>query len=80
MDEHEQYLQVLIGDEPAPDDRAWKVAAGHIIAATWQQARKTNGRVTRLERVVFGSGLLGLGIAVGLGVISLESVVRGLLP
>lgn len=37
------------------DDRAWKIAAGFVLTKTLEQATKTNGRVTRLEKFMWGA-------------------------
>lgn len=47
MSDGDDILAALLEPE---SDRAWKVAAGHVIYTTLEEVRRTNGRVTSLER------------------------------
>lgn len=48
--DHGELLDQLL--DPT-NDRAWKVAAGYILSDVHSQTRKTNGRVTKLERFMW---------------------------
>lgn len=46
MNISESYIDDLLKPE---DDRAWKLAVGHILKEQLEEARKTNGRLLRVE-------------------------------
>lgn len=46
MNIDETYIDDLLKPE---DDRAWKLAVGHILKEQLEEARKTNGRLLRVE-------------------------------
>lgn len=44
---HDNYIDDLLRPE---DDRSWKLAVGHILREQLSEARKTNGRITEVEK------------------------------